>query len=69
MTPGQVCNLEVTVTEAFKSTGQQIITGQFSETQTEVSPVTNRTITLTSPYTGSLVANVTYQAGKHRLRS
>jgi len=59
MTPGQVCNLEVTVTEAFKSTGQQIITGQWSESQTETSPVDGGTITLTSPYTGSLVVRVT----------
>jgi hypothetical protein len=59
MAPAVTCELQVTVTETFSSTGQQTITSQWSATQTEVSPVTNQTITLTSPLTGSLVVDVT----------
>jgi hypothetical protein len=59
MAPGAMCQLQVTVTKKFASTGQQTITGQWSESQTEVSPITGKSITMTSPHTGSLAVDVT----------
>lgn len=57
MMPGQNCALQVTVSAAFGA-GQQAITGQWSATQNELSPLTNQNLTLKSPLTGSLAVNV-----------
>jgi hypothetical protein len=59
MNPGDVCDLQVTVTATFTTTGQQAIASQWSASQTETSPVTGQSVTLTSPYTGSLAVDVT----------
>lgn len=57
MAPGAICTLTVTVTAAFGA-GQQGVTGSWSTTQSEVSAVTNQSVTLTSPLTGSLAVAV-----------
>lgn len=61
MNPGDVCDLQVTVAATFGSSSsgsQQEISGQWSVSQTELSPVTNQYVTVTSPDTGSLAVNV-----------